>query len=277
MLGAKFQLFSAGIGVDAAHYRGDYALVAAAAGGSQLQGEAVEVVVAQGAEHMEPRVRALHDMTNWIVVTDCSNDFNLVNRTAFLGGAQLRACTNAVPGARCCGVRPKLTRFIPNGFRGDPDDRLVQRGPAGGPYRAGDVLCVVWTVTEAFQEDCEGEGVWSPSLTWAVYLSVFRVSQPTRLELLPSSSACRMLDDIGIVTSPIKNVVLPPKRQFATVAEISLFEEGVVAGVPTRTDQYVIEHAMVALGDGCADRLARCPAERSDKQAASRIAIKPQV
>ena len=80
-----------------------------------------------------------------------------------------------------------------------------------------------------------------------------------------------------IVTSPIKNVVLPPKRQFATVAEISLFEEGVVAGVPTRTDQYVIEHAMVALGDGCADRLARCPAERSDKQAASPIAIKPQV
>ncbi|CAN0254403.1 unnamed protein product [Laminaria digitata] len=42
------------------------------------------VAVPGGVEHVEFRARALPETGNWLVLTDCSNAFNTVKRTAVL-------------------------------------------------------------------------------------------------------------------------------------------------------------------------------------------------
>ena len=48
-----------------------------------------------------------------------------------------------------------------------------------------------------------------------------------------------------------------------------------MVGVPTGTDEYVLEQALEVVRDGGADRLARCFANMPDKQAAALIAMNP--
>lgn len=76
--------------------------------------------------------RALRETGNCPVVTNCSNAFNTVNRKALL--AEVAHCVPALTpfAAKRYDARPACVRCW-DGFRGDPDDRLVQRGPTGGP------------------------------------------------------------------------------------------------------------------------------------------------
>ena len=77
--------------------------------------------------------------------------------------------------------------------------------------------------------------------------------------------------------------LVQPKGNVSTAEEFSLPEsadfhvvgEGGVAvvGAPIGTDEYVLERAMEVVKDGGADRLAPCPANMPDKQAAALIDI----
>ena len=64
------------------------------------------VAVPGGVEHLGLRPRALHDMGNWLVLTDCSNAVNTVNSTVVLQevGTHVQALTPFV--AKCYGARP---------------------------------------------------------------------------------------------------------------------------------------------------------------------------
>ncbi|CAM9898720.1 unnamed protein product [Laminaria digitata] len=64
------------------------------------------VAVPGGVEHASLRARTLHETGNWLVVTDCSNSFNIVKRTSVL-----EEVANCVPTltplvAKCYGTRP---------------------------------------------------------------------------------------------------------------------------------------------------------------------------
>ena len=64
------------------------------------------VTVPGGVEHVSLRARTLHETSNWLVLTDCSNAFNTVKRKAVLAEA-----ANCVPAltpfvAKCYGTRP---------------------------------------------------------------------------------------------------------------------------------------------------------------------------
>ena len=92
-----------------------------------------------GVEHVELRARRLHETGNWLVLTDCSNAFNTVKRTAVL-----EEVANCVPAltpfvAQYYGTRPADV-FFPDGLGGDQDDRLLQRCPARGSYGTSNVL-----------------------------------------------------------------------------------------------------------------------------------------
>ena len=65
-----------------------------------------EVAVPGGVEHVGLRARTLRETGNWLVLTDCSNAFNTVKRTAVLAET-----TNCVPAltpfvAKYYGTRP---------------------------------------------------------------------------------------------------------------------------------------------------------------------------
>ncbi|CAN0591994.1 unnamed protein product, partial [Laminaria digitata] len=64
------------------------------------------VAVPGGVKHVGLRARTLHETGNWLVLTDCSNAFNTVKRTAVL-----EEVANCVPAltplvAKCYGTRP---------------------------------------------------------------------------------------------------------------------------------------------------------------------------
>ena len=64
------------------------------------------VTVPGGVEHVSLRARTLHETSNWLVLTDCSNAFNTVKRKAVLAEAAhcVPALTTFV--AKCYGTRP---------------------------------------------------------------------------------------------------------------------------------------------------------------------------
>ncbi|CAN0580759.1 unnamed protein product [Laminaria digitata] len=64
------------------------------------------VAVPGGVEHEGLRARTLHETGNWLILTDCSNAFNTVKRTAVL-----EEVANCVPAltplvSKCNGTRP---------------------------------------------------------------------------------------------------------------------------------------------------------------------------
>ena len=77
------------------------------------------------------------------------------------------------------------------------------------------------------------------------------------------------------MVNPTKTVALPPKGHAPTAEDISLLErvdvriadEGGVAvvGVPSGTDEHMLERAMEVVKDGGADRLARGLVNMPDK------------
>ena len=73
---------------------------------ANLEVRQFEVAVPGGVEHVSLRARTLHETSNWLVLSDCSNAFNTVRRTAVLAEV-----ANFVPaltplGAMCYGTRP---------------------------------------------------------------------------------------------------------------------------------------------------------------------------
>ena len=150
-LGGKVPACLRGHDLEEAHHRKSYATVAAEVGGGQPRGEAVwgRVTRRGGA------CRTLHDTGHWLVLTYCSNSFITVRRTA-----ELAEVANCVPAlallvAKCYGTRPADV-FFPDGLRGDQDNCLLQRCPAGGPHGAGNVLSGVATRAESFPRGVRG-------------------------------------------------------------------------------------------------------------------------
>ena len=69
------------------------------------------VAVPGGVEHVGSRARMLHEMGNWLVLTDCSNAFNAVKRTEVL-----EEVANYVPAltplvSKCYDTRPADVLF----------------------------------------------------------------------------------------------------------------------------------------------------------------------
>ena len=105
------------------------------------------VAVPGGVEHVGLRARTLHETGNWLVLTDCSNAFNTVKRTAVLAG-QLRPALAPLV-AKCNDTR-RTDVFFSDGLWEDQDDRVVQRCPSGRRHGAGNVMSGVTTGDEAF-------------------------------------------------------------------------------------------------------------------------------
>ena len=79
-----------------------------------------------------------------------------------------------------------------------------------------------------------------------------------------------------------KTVTLPPKGHAPMVEDVSplqsvgvrvAYEGGVTVGVPIGNDEYVLERAREIGKEGGTDHLARCLANKPDKQAAALIVI----
>ncbi|CAN0497252.1 unnamed protein product [Laminaria digitata] len=113
------------------------------------------VAVPGGVEHVGLRARTLHETGNWLVLTDCSNAFNIVKRTAVLEEvAKVRASAHAVSGQVL--LHKTSRRVYPDGLRGDQDDRLLQRCLARGPHGTGNVLPGIATGAEAIPTGIRG-------------------------------------------------------------------------------------------------------------------------
>ena len=115
------------------------------------------IAVPGGLEHVSLTARTLHETGNWIVLTHCSNAFNTVSRTAVLAEVANHVPVLTPLAAKCYGTRP--ADVFPDGLRGDHDDRLLQRCPAGGSHGAGNVCLALRPGLKRFREDLEGEGV----------------------------------------------------------------------------------------------------------------------
>ena len=76
-----------------------------------------------------------HEARNWLILTDCSNAFNTVKKTAMLAEA---AITHAIH--RKMIRREARPCILPNGFGGAAKDRMLQRSAARGRHGPGVVL-----------------------------------------------------------------------------------------------------------------------------------------
>ena len=111
----------------------DDAAVAVAAGGDQPRGEIVWYRSTTGGVALRARVH--HEAKNWLVLTDCSNAFNTVKRTAVLAEA-----TTCVPALAPFVAKRYGERSAPVFFQMDSGERRkidcssgVQRRDAMGP------------------------------------------------------------------------------------------------------------------------------------------------
>ena len=103
------------------------------------------VAVPGGVEHVGLRARMLHETGDWLVLTDCSNAFNAVKRTAVL--EEMAKCIPALkPLVAKCLDHPTC---FPGWTQRDQDDRWLQRCPARGPHGTSNVLPGVTTGAEA--------------------------------------------------------------------------------------------------------------------------------
>ncbi|CAN0589342.1 unnamed protein product, partial [Laminaria digitata] len=85
------------------------------------------VAVPGGLEHVGLRARTLHETGNWLVLTDCSNAFNTVKRTAVLEEVE-NWHTPLV--SKCYGTRPADVFFRMDSGR--PGRSLAPAGSSKG-------------------------------------------------------------------------------------------------------------------------------------------------
>ncbi|CAM9601111.1 unnamed protein product, partial [Laminaria digitata] len=116
------------------------------------------VAVPGGVEHVGLRARTLHETGNWVVLTDCSNAFNTVKRTAVL-----EVVANCVPAltplvSKCNGTRQAdvFSRMDSGETRTIAFSCGVQQGDPMGPA----MFCLsLRPGLQRFQEEFEGGGV----------------------------------------------------------------------------------------------------------------------
>ena len=215
---------------------------------------------------------------NWLILTDCSNAFNTVKRTAMLAEA-----------ATCV---PALTRFVakcygemsaPVFFQMELGERRkidcssgVQQGDAWGPtlFCMPFLPVLKWTRAEFEPRDVEA----------FAYLDDISIGMmettPDAVEVVPFLQ--RELSNIGIVINPSKTVVLPPKGHVPTPKQIALLEcigisivergGSKVVGVLIGADEYARESATEIVRNGGAEQLAQMLSRMPDKQSANLIA-----
>ena len=102
------------------------------------------VGVRGGLEQVALRARVHHEARNWLILTDCSNAFNTVKKTAMLAEA---AITHAIH--RKMIRREARPCILPNGFGGAAKDGMFQRSATRGRHGPGVVLHVAATSAEA--------------------------------------------------------------------------------------------------------------------------------
>ena len=85
--------------------------MATTAGGGQPRSETVWSRSTRGGEQVALRARVHHEAKNWLTLTDCSNAFNTVKRTAML--AEAATCVPALTPfvAKCHGEMPAPVFF----------------------------------------------------------------------------------------------------------------------------------------------------------------------
>ncbi|CAN0286361.1 unnamed protein product, partial [Laminaria digitata] len=133
------------------------------------------VAVPGGVERVGLRARMLHETGDWLVLTDCSNVFNTVKRTAVL-----EEVANCVPAltplvSKCYGTRPVDVFFR----MGSGETRTiacssgVQQGDTMGP------ACSAWRCDRGRSDSDRNsrEKEWKPSRTWTMSLWALRGSR----------------------------------------------------------------------------------------------------
>ncbi|CAN0583139.1 unnamed protein product, partial [Laminaria digitata] len=165
------------------------------------------VAVPGGVEHVGLRARTIHETGNCLVLTDFSNAFNTVKRTAVI--EEVAKCVPALTPlvSKCYGTRPADVFF-----RMDSGETStiacsssVQQGDTMGPA----MFCLALRPKlKRFRQELEGEGVEAFAYMDGVSLGLTGITANT---VRAFSFLRRELDDIGIVVNAAKTVALPPK------------------------------------------------------------------
>ncbi|CAN0095586.1 unnamed protein product, partial [Laminaria digitata] len=158
------------------------------------------VAVPGGVEHVGSRARTLHETGNWLVLTDSSNAFHTVKRTAVL-----EEVANCVPAltplvAKCYGTRPAdvIFRMDSGETRTITCSSGVQQWDPIGPA----TFCLALRLgLKRFRQEFEGEGVEAFAYMDDVSLDFVGITANTVRAL---AFLRRELDDIGIVVNPAK-------------------------------------------------------------------------
>ncbi|CAN0389470.1 unnamed protein product, partial [Laminaria digitata] len=162
------------------------------------------VTVPGGVEHVGLRARTLHETGNWLVLTDCSNAFDTVKRTAVL-----EEVANCVPAltpfvSKCYGTRPAdvFFRMDTGESRTIACSSGVQKGDPMGPT----MFCLALRPgLKRFRQEFEGEGVEAFAYMDYVSLGLTGITANT---VRAFAFLRRELDDIGIVVNAAKTVAL---------------------------------------------------------------------
>ncbi|CAN0328772.1 unnamed protein product, partial [Scytosiphon promiscuus] len=241
------------------------------------------VGVRGGVEQVALRARVHHEARNWLILTDCSNAFNTVKRTAVL--AEAATCVPALTPfiAKCYGERP-----APVFFQMDSGERRkiecssgVQQGDAMGPA----LFCMpLLPVLKRVREEFEPRGVEAFAYLDDISIGMSEIT-PNTVRVVPFLQ--HELCEIGIAINPSKTVALPPKGHVPTSEEIALLggigvriAEGggvKVVGVPIGNDAFAVNSAVEIVRDGGAEQLARILPRMPDKQSANLIATSSMV
>ena len=159
-----------------------------------------------------------HEARKWLILTDCSNAFNTVKRTAVL--AEAVTCVPALTLfiAKCHGERP-----APVFFQMDSGERRnikcssgMQQGDAMRPA----LFCMpLLPGLKRIREEFEPRGVEAFAYLDDISISTPEITPYTvRVVLFLQHELC----EIGIVINPSKTVVLPLQGHVPTPKEITL-------------------------------------------------------
>ena len=175
------------------------------------------VAVPGGVEHLRLRARTLHETSNWLVITDCSNAFNTVKRTAVL--AEVDNCVPALTPvvAKCYGTRPSdvFFRMHSGETRTIPCSSGVQQGDPMGPA----IFCLALRPgLKRFREEFERKGVEPFAYMGGVSLGPTGITANT----VRAFAFLRRERTSSSWSTPPRPFALPPKGHAPTAEEISL-------------------------------------------------------
>ena len=162
-----------------------------------------------------------HEARNWLILTDCSNAFNTVKRTAVLAEAVTSVPVLTPFIAKCYGER--LARVLVF-FQMDSGERRniecssgVQQGDAMGPA----LSCVpLLPVLKRIREEFEPRGVEA-----FAYLDISIGMSEIKPDTVRAAPVLQHeLCKIGITMNPSKSVALPPKGMYLHLSLIHISE-----------------------------------------------------